>query len=82
MDQDESSWLSRILRCVLESRIPDLLITGQQKLEDVLNEHGFVETFSLAAREVAIHLASVTRCFYRGHQEAYSEILERSKTKK
>ena len=31
---------------------PDLPITGQPKMEDVWNEHGFVETINFAAREV------------------------------
>ena len=44
---------------------PDPSNNWATKLEDVWDEHGFVETLNLAAREVnAMHLARTTRCFY------------------
>ena len=41
------------------------------ELDDVWNEHGFVETSNLATREVRL-------CFHHSNQEVHSEILERA----
>ena len=49
---------------------------SSQQLEDVWNEHGFVEILNLAAPSSAIHLTRTTWCFYQSNQETYSGIPE------